>query len=49
MKACAWKFRVEPLLREYLRGESEEDISNFIQGCRTAFDPPVDQAQGAPQ
>lgn len=49
IKASAWKFRIEPLLREYLRGESEEDISNFIQGCRTAFDPPADQAQGAPQ
>lgn len=49
IKTSAWKFRIEPLLREYLRGESEEDISNFIQGCRTAFDPPVDQAQGAPQ
>lgn len=35
VKNFVWKFRIEPLLREYLRGEG--DVDKFIEDCRTDF------------
>lgn len=32
-----WNYRVEPLLREYLRGESDQNITEFLRACRSAF------------
>lgn len=34
-----WDYRIEPLLREYLRGESEQNITEFLQACKSAFLP----------
>lgn len=38
IKEIAWNFRIEPLLREYLRGENEDDIDEFIRDCGEAFE-----------
>jgi len=32
-----WDRRIEPLLREYLRGEPEKNIENFVNACKQAF------------
>lgn len=37
----AWEYRIESLLREYLRGESEEKISEFIEGAKQALEAPL--------
>ncbi|MGN0114359.1 MAG: hypothetical protein ACI396_03455, partial [Acutalibacteraceae bacterium] len=33
----AWDYRIESLLREYLRGEDEGSIGSFIHGAKNAF------------
>ena len=33
----AWDHRIEPLLREYLRGEDESEIGDFIKDCADAL------------
>lgn len=37
VKKYVWDFRIKSLLREYLRGESEEYIAPFVQGAEGAF------------
>lgn len=37
VKQYVWKNRLDPLLREYLRGEAEESIDAFLESCRGAF------------
>ena len=32
-----WTQRIEPILREYVRGRNPEDCDNFIERCRAAF------------
>lgn len=32
-----WEYRIQSLLREYLRGEDETSISDFIKACNTEF------------
>ena len=32
-----WKYRLENTIREYLRGENENSIEEFIGSCREAF------------
>ena len=32
-----WKHRIEPLLREYVRGESQEDVEAFLRKCAEAL------------
>lgn len=32
-----WEYRVEPLLREYLRGEGDPDVTPLIESCKNAF------------
>ena len=34
-----WRFRLEFLLKEYLRGESGETVKHFVDACRAAFFP----------
>ena len=35
-----WEYHLEPLLREYLRGESEKEINTKINEMKTAYDNP---------
>lgn len=46
-KVCsdAWEYKIEPLLREYLRGEDETRIDGFIDECRAAFFSEVSSGQ----
>lgn len=37
VKEHVWEFRIKSLLREYLRGESEEDIEKFVIGAEGDF------------
>jgi len=37
LKRYVWDYRIESLLREYLRGESEKTIEGFVGSCREAF------------
>lgn len=37
IKKHVWTYRIEPLLREYLRGENETAINQFIGVCSGAF------------
>lgn len=37
IKDYVWNYRIESLLREYLRGENEEEIKNFIKTCGKKF------------
>lgn len=39
-----WDYRIESLLREYLRGRDESDIQTFIDGAKAAFIPSVKAA-----
>lgn len=38
-----WKYRVEPLLREYVRGEDETDVEELIGACGEALGIPEPQ------
>ena len=38
IKDYAWNYRIESLLREYLRGEDEKEVKDFIDAAKTAFD-----------
>lgn len=33
-----WKYRIEPLLQEYVRGEAQEEADAFIQKCAQALE-----------
>ncbi len=33
-----WKHRIEPLLREYVRGETQKEVEAFIQKCARALE-----------
>lgn len=37
IKKNAWEQKIEPLLREYLRGEIEPDINDFIKICGESY------------
>lgn len=41
LKRYVWAYRIEPLLREYLRGEWEKNITAFVDSCREAFGLPA--------
>lgn len=43
IKEYVWNYRIESLLREYLRGENETDIENFISACGSAFGIDIDK------
>lgn len=32
-----WDCRIEPLLQEYLRGVADQNVTNFLQSCRSAL------------
>lgn len=34
----AWDYRIKDLLREYVRGENERVVDEFIEACKTAYD-----------
>lgn len=36
-KSQLWNFRIEPLLREYVRGHDEKAIETFVSQCREVF------------
>lgn len=33
----AWNYRIEPLLREYVRGADSDEVEEFIKACKKAF------------
>ena len=37
MKLYVWHYRIESLLREYMRGNDEEVIESFVTKCFKAF------------
>lgn len=37
LKVYVWHYRIESLLREYMRGNDENDIKKFIEACEKAF------------
>lgn len=45
-KRKLWEIRIEPILREYIRGYEENKISTFINECRLAFGLPAVQYDG---
>lgn len=45
VKKHVWKYRIKPLLREYLRGENEGEIEKFLHDCTTAGGFPEDDTQ----
>lgn len=39
LKEHVWNYRIESLLREYMRGNDESEIASFVADCRKAFFP----------
>ena len=46
-KSYVWNYRIESLLREYMRGNDEKEIEDFVKECLFAFLPEINAGKDA--